>query len=259
MNPLRVSLRSLLSHPLTRGVAVDSPGFRDVSRQLIRGKPFLRKIYQEWYGALNRNVAPGEGTILEVGAGSGFCREMIPGVVTSDIASMAGIDMVFDACGCFPFGDAALNSIVMINTFHHLAAPETFLREAYRCLRGGGRVVMIEPWVTPWSCFVFTRLHHEPFDPEAVQWGFSPSGPLSSANGAMPWIVFRRDRRLFEERFPGFAIRHIQPFMPFRYLMSGGLSLRCLAPEWSFGVWRACERLCPGQGMFAMIVLEKRR
>jgi hypothetical protein len=31
---------------------------------------------------------------------------------------------------------------------------------------------MIEPWVTPWSRFVYNLLHHEPFDPETPSWNF---------------------------------------------------------------------------------------
>lgn len=250
-------MHSFLSHPLTRGVAIDSPEFRDVSRLIIKGKPFLRKIYEEWYGMLKKSVPQEVGVVLEIGSGSGFCAEMMPEVITSDMVPMAGVDLVLDACGRFPFDDATLKSILMINTFHHLPVPEMFLAESYRCLRRGGRVAMIEPWVTPWSCLIYTRLHHEMFDPDAAQWRFSPTGPLTSANGAMPWIVFKRDRTLFENRFAGLVIRGIRPFMAFRYLLSGGLSLRSLAPEWLFRPLKAWERFCPGLAMFAMIELEK--
>ena len=36
-------------------------------------------------------------------------------------------------------------------------------------------------------------------------------------------------------------VQSIQPIMPFRYLISGGVSLRSLVPGWSFGGWRALE------------------
>ncbi len=44
-----------------------------------------------------------------------------------------------------------------------------------------------------------------PFDPGATDWTFPASGPLSRANGALPWIIFRRDCRSFEDRFPRLA------------------------------------------------------
>src|SRR5262244_3270831 len=64
--------------------------------------------------------------------------------------------------------------------------------QATRCVRLGGVVAMIEPWVTPWSRFVYTRLHHEPFQPEAEQWEFPVRRPRSGANGALPYIIFVR-------------------------------------------------------------------
>ncbi len=120
---------------------------------------------------------------------------------------------------------------------------------------------MIEPWVTKWSTQVFQRLHHEPFQPHAETWEFPSSGPLSGANGALPWIMFERDRSVFEQEFPEWRIRTIRPIMPFRYLVSGGVSLRQLMPAWSFNLWLGLERaLSPWMhrlAMFANIVLMK--
>jgi hypothetical protein len=121
---------------------------------------------------------------------------------------------------------------------------------------------MIEPWVTPWSRFVYTRLHHEPFLPAAAAWEFPETGPLSSANGALPWIVFARDRRQFEREFPGLGLERVELLMPFRYLVSGGVSLRNLAPAWSYRLWAGLERaLAPvlhRWAMFAFVVLRRR-
>jgi hypothetical protein len=120
---------------------------------------------------------------------------------------------------------------------------------------------MIEPWVTPWSRFVYGRFHHEPFQPDAATWSIAASGPLSGANGALPWIVFARDRQRFLREHPEWVIRAIDLQMPFRYLASGGVSLRSLSPGWSFGLWRGVERLvAPWMAqwaMFATIVIER--
>jgi len=49
--------------------------------------------------------------------------------------------------------------------------------------------------------------------------------------------------------------------MPFRYLLSGGVSLRSLTPVWSFGFWQEIEEgQKPWMGklaMFAKIVLQR--
>jgi hypothetical protein len=120
---------------------------------------------------------------------------------------------------------------------------------------------MIEPWVTAWSKLVYSKLHHEPFQPEAQQWEFPSTGPLSGANGALPWMLFERDRTQFTREFPAWAIRKTEVQMPFRYMLSGGLSMRSLMPSWSFNVWNGLERVLQpwmrSLGMFAFVTLER--
>src|SRR5260370_17262970 len=101
-----------------------------------------------------------------------------------------------------------------------LANPRRFFREATRCLRVGGRILLIEPWVSTWSRIIYTHLHHEPFQPDSPDWTIPLSGPLSGANGAMPWIIFERDREQFEARFPHLKVQLLKPFMPFPSLLS---------------------------------------
>ena len=140
---------------------------------------------------------------------------------------------------------------------HHIPNVRRFLSEASRCLRIGGKVLMIEPWVTPWSRIVYTYLHHEPFDAEVKDWSFSSSGPLSDANIAIPWMVFKRDRQTFESEFPELRILEIKPFLPFRYVVSGGLALRNIVPGFTNPLWIGLERIVEPWmqrlGMYAFI------
>ena len=215
--------------------AHDRPSARDHPIQAISAR-----IHEEWYRDIVATLPPCEGPVLELGSGAGFLSEFIPSLITSEIFATPGASMVFDA-HAMPLCDGSLRAIVMTNVLHHLARPRSFFAEAARCVKPGGAMVMIEPWVTTWGRWVYTHLHHEPFDPEARQWEFPQSGPLSGANGALPWILFMRDRSQFEQEFPMWKVQSIQPIMPFRYLISGGVSLRSLVPGWSFGGWRALE------------------
>ena len=186
--------------------------------------------------------------------------DFVPDLITSEIFYCPNIRAVLDG-SCLPFGAKSLRAIVMTNVLHHLSQPRCFFAEATRCVRSGGVVAMIEPWVTSWSRFVYTWLHHEPFEPDALSWDLPPSGPLSGANDALPWIIFARDRLKFEQEFPQWRIELIRPIMPFRYLLSGGVSLRGLTPGWSFELWRRMENVLSRWNdqiaMFTQIVLRR--
>lgn len=251
-------IRAWLTHPLTRGVDIDNPRTTQLRRRLIREKGFLQQIYQEWHGMIAAALPAGHGAVLELGSGAGFLDESIPGLITSEVFYCPDVKAVLDGQQ-LPFADGTLRSIVMIDVLHHLPRPRRLFAEAARCVRPGGMIVMIEPWVTRWSRWVYQWLHHEPFHPKAAEWRFPSTGPLSGANGALPWIIFKRDRGQFEREFPEWQIQLIKPFMPFRYLISGGVSMRSLMPAWTFGLWRRlANRLQPWMktwAMFAQIVL----
>jgi SAM-dependent methyltransferase len=253
-------LSTWLSHPLTRGMDIDSPETTRLRKEIIRRKPFLRKIYEEWYQRIAAEVPAGPGGVLELGTGAGFLKDFLPGLITSDVFAVEGVDLIVDSAN-LPFEDGSLKAVVMTNVFHHFSDPRRFLDEATRCVRAGGRVIMLEPWNTRWARFIYRRLHHEPFEPAVADWSFDGSGPLSDANGALPWIVFQRDREQLLAEYPEWTIRSIRVTMPFRYLVSGGVSMRSLTPGWTFPLWRILEGcLWPFHrllGMFALITLEK--
>lgn len=253
-------MRRWLAEPRTRGVDIDSPALLPMRRALVKDKAFLRQLYQEWYDGIVAALPAGAGRVLEIGSGGGFLDERVPGLVTSEVQVCPHVSLVLDA-QALPLRDASLQAIVMVDVLHHLPEVRRFFSAAARCVRPGGRVAMIEPWVSRWSSLVYRSVHHEPFRPDAAEWEFPRGGPLSAANMALPWILFVRDRPQFEREFPEWRIVSIRPFMPFRYVISGGVSMRSLMPAWTFTVWRSVERaLTPlnGQlGMFAQIVLER--
>jgi SAM-dependent methyltransferase len=253
-------LKALLAHPLTKGLDIDDPQTTRLRRQIIQEKYFLRKIYVEWYQSIAASLPSGDGAVLELGAGAGFMRDFVPDLITSELFCCPDIRVVLSGLS-LPFRARSLRGIVMTDVLHHLPQVRLFFGEASRCVRPGGVIAMIEPWVTSWSRFVYTRLHHEPFQPETVLWELPAIGPLSGANGALPWVIFARDRGKFEREFPQWRIELVRPIMPFRYLFSGGVSLRGCAPAWSFDVLRniesALDRWREQVGMFAHIVLRR--
>jgi SAM-dependent methyltransferase len=259
MTRLRL-LRQLLAHPLAVGLDEDDPRAPAIHGRILREKPLLRRIYEEWYAALAA-ATDGRRPVLEIGAGAGFLRERIPHTIGSDLQATPAASLRCDARH-LPVRPGSLGAIVMTNALHHVPDAGAFLHEAARSVRRGGRFAAIEPWVTPWSRWVYQRLHHEPFEPDAPSWTFPARGPLSGANGALPWIVFARDGLRFEREHPEWSIVEIRPGWPTRYLLSGGMSMRTLVPAAAAGACRALDRRLERHGdrwgMFALIVLERR-
>jgi SAM-dependent methyltransferase len=252
---------NFLKHPLTRNLDIDDPRTTHLRRRIIRQKPFLRRIYEDWYGWIASNIPSGGGRVLELGSGAGFLEEFISELITTDIFFCPYVNMVMDGC-TMPFEDGSLKAIVMVDVFHHIPNVQAFLAEAVRCLMPGGKVLMVEPWITAWSRFVYTRLHHEPINVMAEDWSFPACGPLSGANSALPWIVFERDRRIFESKFPLLIIESILVEKPFVYILSGGVSLWILMPGFTYKFWETIESLFRQIdlkiGMFAKISLNLR-
>ncbi len=113
----------------------------------------------------------------------------------------------------------------------------------------GGGCILIEPHHGPVSSFIHTHLHtDEQFDSEMKGWS-NPhaTGPLSGANQALAYLIFDRDRAIFNDRF-GMELEVLEINTinnGLRYLASGGVNFRQMFPsfgepllkcaEWLFG------------------------
>jgi len=241
--------------------ALDDPNTTLGHRDIIQNKPFLNNIYVEWYEELVGRVwdYDGEGILLELGSGGGFLKAMYPEVITSDLMQLPDVDMVCDA-ESLPFEDNTIAGILMVNVFHHIPRPYLFLNEAQRTLIDGGKIVMIEPANTLFSRFVYKWFHHEPFNPKGGL-EIKPGNPLSNSNQAFSYIYFIREQEYFRKNFGSLRINEIQYHTPLRYILSGGLSHRALAPVRSYDFICKTERFFSSwskyTGLFCTIEIEK--
>lgn len=257
------TLKSFLIHPLARDLDIDSPETTMHRSRIIREKSFLKQLYETWYASVSKALPEDiTGPVVELGSGGGFLKEIIPGIITSEILQIFDIDMVLDGHR-LPFKKESLKGLVMVDVFHHLPRVRHFLSEAAYCMKPGGVIVMIEPWNTPWAARIYSHLHHEPFEPNAPEWELPKGGPLSQANSALPWIVFERDLEKFRAAFPEWHLKEPELHTPFSYLLSGGVSLRNFMPGYLFRICRqAEEKLIQRKdrwAMFAKLVLVKKR
>jgi len=256
-------LRRRWAHPLSRGIELDGPHALGVHRQIIRSNPLLQARYvfvYELFRSLDTGLAPLNRPALEIGSGAGFLKSYIPDVVTSDVVADEEIDRVEDACA-LSFADASLRAVYALGVLHHLPNPERFLREVDRVLVVGGRCVLDEPSSTAFGYFMNRHFNHEHTDKHAREWGIVGDGRLTGANMALPYIIFRRDRKRFEELFARLKIRRILYHDFLRYALSGGLSFRPFVPRGLFGAVNALEKLAAPLmrwlGHEMIVVLEK--
>jgi SAM-dependent methyltransferase len=259
---IKDAIYRLFTHPSARNVDLDAPENTLRRAGIIQSKPFLKQFYQDCYISISK-LLPGKikGPVVELGSGGGFFKDYIPGLITSEILAIPTVDIQFDGQS-MPFKYASVRAVVMMDVFHHIPRPATFLAQAAHILKPGGRIIMIEPWVTSWSRFVYRYLHHEPFNPEVNDWHFRKGGALTGANSALPWIVFDRDRQKFEHRFAEWQIKKIILHTPFCYLLSGGLVFKSLLPGALYPLCRRLENwvqpLNHLLSMFATIVLQRK-
>ena len=239
---------------------LDHPSTTIARKSIVRRKRFLYKLYRSFYNemlSMVNDLPPGPK--IELGSGPGFIKEIMPSVITSEVFLIPDVDLVISGHD-LPFRDSSISCLLMLDVFHHLPMPLAFLQEAERCLIAGGRVVMIEPYNTSFSRFIYQHFHHEPFDLEAG-WEHKGTGPLSGANGALPWIIFSRDHDMFKKKIHNLRVDKIHLHTPIAYLLSGGLSRISLVPGKCFKTVRFIEKLLSPlkkyTAMFATIKLEK--
>jgi SAM-dependent methyltransferase len=131
-------------------------------KQIWNNKEILRYIYKEWYENIINDLKPGKGRTVELGAGSGNFKEFKIDVISSDIENCEWLDMCFDAHN-MPFEANSILNIVMIDVLHHLSNPMKFFEEAMRVLEKQGRIIIIEPFPSPFSFIIYKIFHPEPF------------------------------------------------------------------------------------------------
>jgi len=229
-----MSFRSFLKKHLTlpdlpEGIDLDSPQAILTHSRIIKQKKFLREIYRDFYTRFQRAVGPSaDKTLVELGSGGGFIKELLPDAITSDVPGVDGVDWNFYAEE-MPFANNSIDAFFLMNVFHHIKDPRLFLNEAQRCMKPSGKVFMIEPANTFFARLIYQNFHQERFDPSS-DWTVKGDGRMSDSNQALPWIIFVRDRERFAQEYPGLTITKVSVHTPIRYLISGGLSLRQLLP-----------------------------
>ncbi len=226
-------------------------------------KPVLRVVYDDLFRRIADACVPG--MTLEIGGGSGNLAERLPDVVASDIQYAPWLNLVADAQR-LPFAAGALGNIVMLDVLHHIEYPVSFLREAERVLRPGGRVVMIEPAITLGSTLFYRFVHEEPVDmsrdPLATGEVRPDRDPYES-NQALPTLIATRHRERFHRALPHLRIADVKWFSFAIYPLSGGFKpwslVNAAAARLGLKVERYLEPLLGRVLGFRMVLIVEKR
>jgi len=202
-------------------------------RDIWKKKKILRDIYEEWYRMIISDLSKVEGPTVELGAGIGNFKEFCPQAISADIEKRDWLDMTFDAHE-MPFDNSSVANLVMVDVLHHLADPVRFLHEASRVLKSGGRLIMLEPFPSPFSQVVYKLFHPEPFLYDIDYFSeqkVKEKHPWDS-NQAIPYLIFYKHLDKFNEEFSNsFSILKKEKLSYILYPASGGFENPSRVPE----------------------------
>jgi len=106
-----------------------------------------------------------EGRLLDVGAGEGPWKDMLPPAVTYvgvDVAMAGDFGMTRQSGIIYydgvklPFADSSFEQVLCTEVLEHVSSPVSLLRDIHRVLAPGGLLILTVPWSA--------RVHHLPHD-----------------------------------------------------------------------------------------------
>mgnify|MGYP000919651141 CR=1 FL=1 len=234
------------------------------NHNLWQRKPLLHTVYMELYRAMSRYLSPVSGKIVELGSGMGSIHEIIPACIRTDLFPYPWIEQIENAYR-LTFLDNSVSNLLMTDVFHHLRYPGTALKEFFRVLAPGGRVIIMEPGMGLLGRFVYGVFHVEPVDwDKEITWsapdgwhGDDPDYYAAQGNATRIFVHQRCAVRLTDWKFV-----EVKQISALAYVASGGYSGPQLYPTaiYPFIKWvEKAMQLLPA--LFAtrlLVVLEKK-
>lgn len=205
-------------------------------------KPLLREIYEGFYRQILKLVDPRlPGRVVEIGSGIGNLKSHFPDAISTDLFPNPWLNVACDGYE-LPFRDHTLSHLILFDVFHHLAAPNAFLKEARRVLAAEGRLILFEPFMSWFSTPVYELFHHERAGlRKPIRFVDSLPRPRDyyTAQGNATRLFFRKENPGWPEHWTVF---HAEAFASFAYVLSGGFSKPAMYPHSGLGLVGSVDR-----------------
>lgn len=228
-----------------KGKDFDSPEMSRTAKNNLQNKRCLHDNYVDTYREMiklaNKFLIKDSRVKLELGSGGGFFKEICEDVITSDVTDVNGVDMVIDAQS-LPFEDESIDIIYAVHVLHHIPDVNKFLSEVVRVCKVSGGCVLVEPYWSVVGKFFYKHLHPENYNEKVKEWSFESTGAMSGANQALSYLILKRDRKIFNEKYPELNVEYDRPFNGLRYIATGGIWLKPYLPEFIFPILTWIEK-----------------
>lgn len=219
-----------------------------IHQAILQEKPYFTDLvvdlHQHLLELVKHYSLAKRGSIIEVGAGVIPLSHIGNEIVSSDVEFSSDLSCIVDAMA-MPFSNASSSAVIGQNVLHHIPDPDLAFDEFRRILSTGGVVVLVEPYFGWFASLIYPAL----FSSEGYNKNLAPKEDLIGKNGlpmpnqAMSYKYFEAGVNARPSHCPDFTIVHHAPVVSgLRYLLSGALNFRRIAPRWLLSALRRLER-----------------
>jgi SAM-dependent methyltransferase len=211
-----------------------------------QAKPVLREAYATFYAEIAarlQGVPPGR--LVEIGAGIGNLKTVLPECLATDLFPNPWLDQVENTYA-LSFADQSVAGVILFDVFHHLQHPGAAFAEIHRVLVPGGRLILFEPAMGLLGRLALGLFHHEPLGlRHAIEWDappdFNPAAHAYYAAQGNAWRIFGRG--LHRDQLQDWRVQPPVYFPALPYLLTGGFRGPQLCPDWARPLVRGLDHV----------------
>lgn len=186
-----------------------------------------QKYYYKWLYSKIEKELPAKGKILEIGSGYGMSKDFIDSTNVYRTEYMTnvplGVQGGVDASN-LPFDDESFSSTFAVDAIHHIPNSLMAIKEMLRVTKMGGKVILVEPYVSFMSYPIYRMFHDERTSMNldfANHKNWVTEAPEDGDQGVMQNILKMINDFRKEIIFDKIQVVY---FSPFSFFATGGLS-----------------------------------